>query len=279
MDLRKCYLTLNECYIKRQKMKPKGVMWHSTGANNPKLKRYVPDKDGKLGLNKYNNHWDTYRPGGRQVCVHAFIGLDKNNKVCTYQTFPFDYKAWHAGGTANNNYIGFEICEDDLMDKGYFNKVYKEAVELTAHLCKLYNLDPKGKNVIICHKDGYKLGIASNHGDIYHWFNKHGKTMEDVRNDVYAILNPKKETSKEAKKEYLNLFATSGNRTVYNTKYVKVGTLNPKKYNGLSYEVIEYSKDKRYAKIKTAYYGNVLICIDTKTVGKEFSITTTKKYK
>lgn len=81
------------------------------------------------------------------------------------------------------------------------------------------------------------------------------------------------------KKEYLNLHPTSANRTVYNTKYVKVGTLNPKKYKGLSYEILGYSKDKRYVKIKTSYYGNVLICIDKKVVGKEFSITTTKKYK
>ena len=73
------------------------------------------------------------------------------------------------GGTANNNYIGFEICEDDLTDKKYFNAVYKEAVELFAYLCKLYNWNPKGKNVIISNKEGYKLGIASNHGDIDYW--------------------------------------------------------------------------------------------------------------
>lgn len=275
MNLRKCYLTLNECYIKKVKMKPKGIMIHSTGANNPNLKRYVPNRDGLLGFNKYGNDWNQFRPGGRQVCVHAFIGLDKNGDVCTYQTLPFDYKAWHAGGTANNSYIGFEICEDDLTDKKYFNAVYKEAVELTAHLCKLYNLDPKGKNVIICHKDGYKLGIASNHGDIYHWFNKYGKTMDDVRNDVYAILNPKK----EVKKEYLNLFSTSANRSVYTTSYKKIATLNPKKYKGLSYEILGYSKDKRYAKIKTSFYGNVMICIDKNIVGNQFSITTKPKYK
>ena len=279
MELRECLLTLNECYIRKQKMKPKGAMLHSTGANNPNLKRYVPDRDGLLGFNKYGNDWNQFNPGGRQVCVHGFIGLDKNGKVCTYQTLPWDYKAWHAGGTANNDYIGIEICEDDLTDKNYFDKVYKEAVELFAYLCKLYSLDPKGKNVIISHKEGYKLGIASNHGDIDYWLKKFNKTMDDFRNDVYAILNPKKETSKETKKEYLNLFATSGNRTVYNTKYVKVGTLNPKKYKGLSYEILSYTKDKRYAKIKTSFYGNVLICIDKKVVGKEFSITTTKKYK
>ena len=199
MDLRKLLLTENECYKVGKSMTPTGVMWHSTGANNPNLRRYVNPDDGKLGVNIYNNHWNTAKPGGRQVCVHAFIGKDKNGNIATYQTLPFDMRGWHAGGSANDNYIGFEICEDSLTDKAYFDKVYQEAVEFTAYLCELYKLDPMGKNVIICHADGYKLGIASNHGDIYHWFKNHGKTMDDVRNDVKSILD--KSAAKENKTE------------------------------------------------------------------------------
>lgn len=199
MNLRKLYLTKNHCYIKGGKFKPIGIMWHSTGANNPNLKRYVGPDDGLLGYNKNNNHWNTYHPGGRLVCVHAFIGLLEDGTVATYQTLPWDMPAWHCGGSGNNKYIGFEICEDGLNDKSYFDKVYKEAVELSAFLCKLYNLDPKGKNVIICHADGAKLGIASNHGDIYHWFKKYGKTMEDVRNDVAKLMGAVKE---EVAEEY-----------------------------------------------------------------------------
>lgn len=189
MDLRKLILTKNDCYKAGVKMTPRGIMWHSTGANNPNLKRYVGPDDGALGTNTYNNHWNTDRPGGRQVCVHAFIGKLANGKIATYQTLPWDMKAWHSGGSANDSYIGFEICEDALNDKAYFEKVYKEAVELTAHLCKLYNLDPNGKDVIICHADGAKLGIASNHGDVYHWFKKFGKTMDDVRKDVAKCMD------------------------------------------------------------------------------------------
>ena len=188
MNLRKLYLTQNHCYITGKKFTPKGIMWHSTGANNPNLKRYVGPDDGLLGYNKNKNHWNTYHPNGQLKCVHAFIGLLAGGTVATYQTLPWDMRGWHCGGSGNDKYIGFEICEDGLNDKSYFDKVYKEAVELTAHLCELYNLDPKGKNVIICHSDGNKLGIASNHGDIYHWFNKYGKTMADVRNDVAKLL-------------------------------------------------------------------------------------------
>lgn len=188
MDLRKCILTKNKCYITGYNINVKGIMWHSTGANNPNLWRYVQPDDGKLGNNPYGTDWNQYTPGGTSVCVHAFIGKDKNGTVCTYQTLPWNMRGWHGGGSSNESYIGFEICEDGLNDRDYFNKVYKEACELTAYLCKEFNLDPKGNNVIICHQDGYRLGIATNHGDVYHWFNKFGKTMDDVRNDVAALI-------------------------------------------------------------------------------------------
>ena len=188
MDLRKCLLTKNECYIAGGKITPGGVMWHSTGANNPNLKRYIPNYDGKVGENAYGNHWDQYRPGGKQICVHAFIGKDASGKIATYQTLPFTMKGWHAGGSANNKYIGFEICEDGLNDKFYFDKVYKEAVEFTAYLCKTYGLDPMGKNVIIDHVTGSELGIASDHGDVRHWFSRYGKTLKNIREDVKKAM-------------------------------------------------------------------------------------------
>lgn len=144
-----------------------------------------PD-DGKLGKNQYNNHWNTYHPGGREVCVHAFIGKLADGTIATYQTLPWDHRGWHAGGSANNTHIGFEICEDGLTDSTYFKKVYQEAVELCAYLCKLYGLTEKN---IICHSEGYKQGIASNHGDVMHWFPKHGKNMDTFRSNVKALLN------------------------------------------------------------------------------------------
>src|SRR5690606_29533740 len=98
---------------------------------------------------------------------------------------PWNQRGWHAGGSANDTHIGFEICEDGLTDVGYFSKVYQEAVELCAYLCQEYSLKPES---IICHSEGHKLGIASNHGDVLHWFPKHGKSMDDFRADVKAKL-------------------------------------------------------------------------------------------
>lgn len=199
MNLRKLILTNNACYKAGKTITPKGIMVHSTGANNPWLKRYVGPDDGLLGKNQYNNHWNQDKPGGRQVCVHAFIGKLADGSIATYQTLPWNHRGWHAGGDANNTHIGFEICEDGLTDASYFSAVYKEAVELCVHLCKLYGLSEKD---IICHSEGYKQGIASNHADVMHWFSKHGKSMDTFRADVKKLLSEEEKSAEPAKKKY-----------------------------------------------------------------------------
>ena len=198
MNLNKLIFTENACYKAGKKITVKGIMVHSTGANNPWLKRYVGPDDGKLGKNQYNNHWNTYHPGGREVCVHGFIGKLADGTVATYQCLPWDHRGWHAGGSANNTHIGFEICEDDLTDGAYFAKVYKEAVELCAYLCKQYGLTEKN---IICHSEGYKQGVASNHGDVMHWFPKHGKSMDTFRAEVKALLTTDAKEDEPAQEE------------------------------------------------------------------------------
>jgi N-acetylmuramoyl-L-alanine amidase len=185
MNLHKLILTNNACYKAGRTITPKGIMVHSTGANNPNLKRYVGPDDGLLGKNQYNNHWNQDKPDGRQVCVHAFIGKLADGSIATYQTLPWNHRGWHAGGSANDTHIGFEICEDGLTDASYFSAVYKEALELCVYLCKQYGLTEKD---IIGHYEGYQKGIASNHGDPNNWFPKHGKSMDTFRADVKAGL-------------------------------------------------------------------------------------------
>jgi N-acetylmuramoyl-L-alanine amidase len=185
MNLHKLILTNNACYKAGKKITPKGIMVHSTGANNPWLKRYVGPDDGLLGKNQYNNHWNQNTPDGREVCAHGFIGKLNDGAIATYQTLPWNHRGWHCGGSANDTHTGFEICEDGLTDASYFSAVYKEAVELCVYLCKQYGLTEKN---IICHSEGYKLGIASNHSDVMHWFPKHGKSMDTFRADIGKLL-------------------------------------------------------------------------------------------
>lgn len=187
--IRQLYLTNNNCYKAGQYITPKGVMVHSTGANNPTLRRYLAPNDGLIGENLYGNHWNQPLPDGQAKCVHGFIGKLADGNVAIYKTLPWNMRGWHAGGTANNTHIGFEICEDALTDSVYFAKVYEKAVELTAYLCQLYNLNPLADGVVIGHYEGYLRGIASNHADPGHWFSRFGKSMNTLRADVYNKLN------------------------------------------------------------------------------------------
>lgn len=201
-----CMQTNSTCYKRTSTMTVKGILWHSTGANNPWIQRYVqpsdndPNRDALLNLigkNKYGNDWNHISV---QAGLNAWIGKLDNGTVATVQSMPWNYKPWGCGsgskGSCNNGWIQFEICEDGLKDKAYFEKVYKEACELTAYLCKMFNIDPKatvnynGVNVptILCHADSCKLNLGSNHGDVLHWFPKFGKDMDDVRNDVAKLM-------------------------------------------------------------------------------------------
>ncbi len=204
MKLLKCLLTANGCYKAGHTIKPKGVMVHSTGANNPMLRRYVqpvastPGREelmAQLGTNPNGNHWN--RPG-LDVCVHGFIGKLADGSVAAVQTLPWNRRGWHAGTgysgkSANDTHISFEICEDGLADPAYFQQAYQTAVELTAMLCKEYGLDPLADGVVMCHCEGFERGVASNHGDVLHWFPRHGKSMDDFRADVDRAMKMKAE--------------------------------------------------------------------------------------
>lgn len=208
MNLRRLIFTENNCYKAGSAMTPKGIMVHSTGANNPNLKRYVGPGDVQLGINAAVNHWNAAKPGGSSVCVHAFIGKLADGSIATYQTLPWDMRGWHCGGTANNTHISFEICEDDLTDAVYLGKVYREAVELCAKLCRRYDLDPLADGVLICHSEGHTRGIASGHADIMHWWPKHGLNMDTFRAAVAAELEDDGMLSYEQWKEYQTRYET-----------------------------------------------------------------------
>lgn len=225
MTLKKCILTANDCYKKNQKMtgnKPTGIVVHSTGANNKTLKRYVQplktDIDyatiiNDIGINKYDNHWNkSVKEMGRSVCVHAFIGVNAAGKVETYQTLPFDVCCWGCGSAPFDKYgnklssskdsrfdhygpsynynpqarVQFEICEDGLTDRNYFDKAMTEAIEFCAYLCEKYDLSVDS---ICSHDEAYERGYGSNHGDPDHWLKKFGKNMAWFRAEVQKKLN------------------------------------------------------------------------------------------
>ena len=200
-----CIMTNSSCYKAGKTIPVYGVLWHSTGANNPNLRRYVqpsmtdPNYQtliNKIGYNTGNTHWNQDISAG----LNAWIGKLNDGSVTSIQALPWNHRPWGCykgpNGSLNNGWIQFEICEDNLDNKDYFDKVYEEACQLTAYLCKKFNLDPLGTvtyngkkvPVITCHSEAYTLGFASNHADVMHWFPKYGKSMETVKKDVAKIM-------------------------------------------------------------------------------------------
>ncbi|WP_461206060.1 N-acetylmuramoyl-L-alanine amidase [Clostridium sp. DL1XJH146] len=194
MKLISKYMTRNDCYTVGKKINPKGIMVHSTA---------TPGVMAADWFSRWNKSYKK-REINRQACVHAF--LDDKEVV---QYLPWNHRGWHAGGKANDTHIGFEICEpggfsysggstlagyDVQKNEAYFRAVWQNAVELCVFLCKKYDLTEQD---IICHSEGHRLGIASNHADVMHWFPKHGESMDTFRAAVKVALE-----IPEAQKKY-----------------------------------------------------------------------------
>lgn len=233
MEITQFFLTENPCYKAGRKIIPSGIVVHSTGANNPNLKRYIGPDDGVLGRNQYNNHWNRELKSGNK-CVHAFIGKVADGTVRIYQTLPWDMRCWGVGsgkkGSHNNTHIQFEICEDGLNDEAYYKEAFDLAKELCAYLCKKYGIDPER---IVGHYESAAAGMGSNHGDPRHWQKKFGDSMDDFRNDVRTMLGGADSTPDVAvtapvdkspqKAETAQKAENKTESVVYNMKTLRVG--------------------------------------------------------
>ena len=163
---------------------PAGIIIHSTGANNPNLKRYVNAPD-ICGENPYKNYFD--RPDSN-VCPHAVIGKDKNGEVKAAKLLPWNVCCWGCGSGSKGSYdyapayIQIEVCEDALNDRAYFEEAFGLAADLCQRLMKNYPTIKPGN--IISHKEACARGYASNHGDPEHWLARFGKNMDWFRGQV-----------------------------------------------------------------------------------------------
>ncbi|MCD8500737.1 MAG: SPOR domain-containing protein [Bacillaceae bacterium] len=78
--------------------------------------------------------------------------------------------------------VGYNVSKQEA----YFRKAWQNAVELCVKLCKKYGLTERD---IICHSEGSRRGIASNHADVMHWFPRHGESTDTFRAAVRTALN------------------------------------------------------------------------------------------
>ena len=199
MKLVETFLTRNPCYSANmsnaderyttfQRRGALGLVLHSVGCAQPSAEVFT-------------RKWDS--PSYSRACVHAFIDA---NTGTVYQCLPWNFRAWHVGGEANNTHIGVEMCEPsaikyrgvsakfDVIDRekalAQCETAYKAAVELFAMLCGKYSLDPLKDGVILSHYEAGKRGIGSGHVDPEHLWTGLGTgyTMAGFRRDVAAAM-------------------------------------------------------------------------------------------
>lgn len=199
-----CYLSASKWYKNSGSFVPKGVLLHDTSSDNTYIHRYcLPVQSDPnyqklmdlLGKNPYGNDWNH---GGKDkdAGVNAFIGTIADGKTVTsVVTAPYNKAPWGCGGgrygSLNSTHWQFEVCQDDKKSVSYFGDVYREAVEITAFICKKFKIDPHGSFMykgfkiptICCHWDAFiigwngirvgkkdcKGGFGSWHTDIYDW--------------------------------------------------------------------------------------------------------------
>lgn len=170
-----------------------GAMLHSVGCPQPRPEVFA-------------NIWKT----STQACVHAVLGVDHYAIQCL-PTFPERKKArrgWHGAsgknGSVNDTHLSLEMTEPATIKytggaswietgngantKAHVLATYVNAVQLFAQWCKEFNLDPLADGVIISHHEGNVRGVASNHGDVEHIWNKFGLTMNQFRKDVKKAM-------------------------------------------------------------------------------------------
>ena len=75
-----CMQTQNPCYKGTKKMTVKGILWHSTGANNPTLKRYVQPSDNASNKQEWlkilgiNTNYNDLNHTKNEIGLNAWIG-------------------------------------------------------------------------------------------------------------------------------------------------------------------------------------------------------------
>ena len=220
------YTTKNDGYQKNGSLQVKGLMLHSTAT------------PGIMAL----EFRERFNKPGLEKSIHGFL-----DDACYVQCMPYEKKAGHCRYAGNSTHIGIELCEPKewQTDAVYFAKVYENAVALFAQLCRQFDLTEQD---IIDHAEGYRLGIASNHGDVGHWFPLFGKNMNDFRADVRKVLEQFREMSPaEHRRENIRSLQTALNKA-YECGLSVDGILGKKTTAAVKAHLLRYQPGKALAR-------------------------------
>jgi N-acetylmuramoyl-L-alanine amidase len=200
--------------------------------------------------------------GGRTVSWHYTVDDDSIT-----QHLPTNVNGWHAGdglrGTGNRQSIGIEICENS---DGDFSKAVSNAIELVQYLMKKHGI---GIMNVVPHQHWSgkycPRKLLASWSSIIARIQSAPKAPAVKASKVERKPNPKVEASKLT----LHLPASESSWRVYPTNKApvvgnEVAKLNPKKFGGLSYAILDNPMTDVYT-IQTQQFGKVNIFASKET--------------
>lgn len=169
-------MKVSELYIKNNRpgtaIVPGGVVIHETGN--------LKGADAMA----HQSYWDK-NPSARSS---AHTVLDWENII---RLIPYNEKAWHAGKTANEKYIGIEICRCVPFDTEKFNAEWEAATDIVADIFRDILKTSVTPETLMSHAEVSEKWRETNHTDPVWYFSQAGKTMEDFRRDVREKIKAK----------------------------------------------------------------------------------------
>lgn len=188
----KSYLTKNGCYLAGGKrIADRGVLIHDTATIG-------------AGIDNFLRSWNTNKPNGNSVCVHAF---SDNERVVN--TLPYDMRCWGCGsgskGSGNSYYVQIEMTvpvgvyfEDgwvyrirdghEASVRDYIAQMVEITAEWAAVRLRELGINDVNTETVTSHYEAHKMGIASNHGDPKGLLGLIGLTMDDFRDKVRGYM-------------------------------------------------------------------------------------------
>lgn len=147
---------------------------------------FVPLKAKGVTIHDTGNVWGDTDEGNfswfnrayRAASAHVFLDVDSIR-----QFIPFNEKAWHAGPTANRQFIGVELC--NATNQNDFNIIYAKGVWVVAKIfveeLRIYKVT---KDNLPSHREVSLKWNETDHMDPDDYLEKYGKSVDMFRRDV-----------------------------------------------------------------------------------------------
>ena len=186
------WATKNGAYRAGRTIRPAGCVNHSLGVAQPSAEVMFGRMD------RTDAGWG----------VNAILGDFHTGEGRIILCMPYDRRPWGVGsgarGSWNDSRIQWEVCEpaghtyaggtmvgyDAAKNQGYFERMWKLLVAWNVYMAVELGY---GAATINDHAESYRAGMGSNHADMGQWLPRHGKSMNDLRHEVQAILDQKEE--------------------------------------------------------------------------------------